>query len=396
MGCLRLPLVRNTLFTSLGQLYPPSVVTTPDLTNDIFYKTTFHRRESRLSRRSTRTMLKRSSQSIHRSRSHLVFRTMEEVELSSQLSQTAQPSSIPSPIPSEENDSYHHHHYYHHHHHYHPENDGIELVGIESEVIRRPMSANNLTDLDDDSIRKSISANQLDTMGMDGLIIDGHSPLHPCKHASDDENELNGQGWETMRMPIISRNSNDIEKDIEKDIENENYDYEEEEEDGMREASAESILWEMSHIPYNNQTYELNVVEEIVLPPSVQPSPSPSPTYRKSEFSPIPSKSPLPSDTQTLEEEEKALEVSVDGKPLITRFTESTVMQLLSLKDYTALSDYLCVRTLQQESIREQYETARRNLPSLFAYETVIESTSYEKVCEEFVDADWWQTRYDR
>ena len=352
-------------------------------------------------------MLKRSSQSIHRSHSHLVFRTMEEVELSSQLSQTTQASSIPYSIPSEEEGQiqrmieenechYHHHHHHHHHHYYHPEKDEIELVGIESEVIRRPMSTNNLTDLDDNPIRKSISSNQLDVMGMDGLIIDGRSPVHPDNCVSDDENGLSGQGWRTIRMPITSRendNNNDNDNDDNDNDDNDNGD----EEDRMREVSEEGILWEISPIPYNNQTYELNVVDEVVLPPSVQPSPSPSPTYRKSEFSPIPSKSPLPSDTQSLEEEEeeKALEVQVKGKTLITRFTENTTMQLLSLKDYTALSDHLCMRTLRQTSIREQYEIARRKLPSLFAYEIVIESTSYEKGCEEFVDANWWQTRYD-
>ena len=79
MACLRLPLLRETLFASFSKLYPPSVVATPDLTKDIFVAP-LHREDSRLSRSSGRHLLKRVSQSysLHRSHSHLLLNHEKE------------------------------------------------------------------------------------------------------------------------------------------------------------------------------------------------------------------------------------------------------------------------------------------------------------------------------
>ena len=390
MACLRLPLLRDTLFSSFSKLYPPSLVTTPDLTKDIFLEP-LYREDSRLSRKSGRHLLKRVSQSLHRSHSHLLLSCEKEVCLPLQLNseiklgndrelvnedsslkwdqsihsqQQQQSLVLQTSLDNQIN----------------PREEQEELIGRENNGLKRPMSLNNLVGLN----RNHFNEYPMKEMEMDneGLLLEENDG----REIMDDD------------FSDSSRYDNDH------PIYNYNYNYkDEEDEDYLPVDEMDNTISAIGHL-LSDQTYDLNVVNEIVLPPSVPPSPSPSPLYRKSEFSPIPSKSPLPNESQEIEEEERALEVHVDiqtssngntnnKNSTVSQSSQEIHNQVLNLKDYTAISDHRCTSTLKQSSNRELYHTVRTALPSVFEWETVVEKTCYQSDCKAFPDAEWWQNR---
>ena len=366
------------------------MVATPDLTKDIFVAP-LHREDSRLSRSSGRHLLKRVSQSysLHRSHSHLLLNHEKEGstlippnseiqlerdeglmgegstlkgELSMHLQQQQQLMVLQS-LPANQVSSM---------------EEGDEMTGMENHGLKRPMSLNNLADLNRGHFNEELTREM--EIGSEGLLLE------------------EGDGREKMEDEFSDGNDDDDH--------NYNYNYKEEEEeyddDSLLVDEPNDSISAICHL-FSDQTYDLNVVNEIVLPSSVPPSPSPSPLYRKSEFSPIPSKSPLPSESQEIEEEEKALEVRVDIQSNSSGNDSGNVdsialerlnSQVLNLKDYTAVSDHQCMTTLKQPSNRERYHTIRTALPSLFEWEMVVERTCYQSEYESFPKTEWWQNRY--
>lgn len=123
-----------------------------------------------------------------------------------------------------------------------------------------------------------------------------------------------------------------------------------------------------------NSTYDLDVSQEIVIPSSATPTPSPAPQIQKSEFSPIPSKSPPPPEDEDLSVDAMKLEVLASS---------------MRVKDYTVVSDGMCIRRLREEKVREEYTEAVKALPTLFQWSEVMG----EEVVEGLSDSEWWNER---
>lgn len=120
---------------------------------------------------------------------------------------------------------------------------------------------------------------------------------------------------------------------------------------------------------FRQETCFLDVTREQVISAET-PLTSPTP-FARSQFSPIPSKSPPPEDSQS-----PAVNDSQEG--------------LLQVKDYTIVSDDLCLRHLRNTETQKQYSEMVMMMPTLFHWERVIGATSVEG----FQDSLFWRERW--
>ena len=116
------------------------------------------------------------------------------------------------------------------------------------------------------------------------------------------------------------------------------------------------------------ETCFLDVTQEKVIS-SETPFSSPTPFVR-SQFSPIPSKSPPPEDSSS-----PAGSDSQEG--------------LLEVKDYTVVSDDLCLRHLRNTETQKQYSEMVMAMPTLFHWREVIGEESVKG----FQDTLFWRER---
>lgn len=122
-------------------------------------------------------------------------------------------------------------------------------------------------------------------------------------------------------------------------------------------------------------TYDLDVSQEIVIPSSATPTPSPAPQPWKSEFSPVPSKlSPPPEDQDDVGSDVMKLEVMTSS---------------MRVKDYTRISDRMCIRRIREEGVKEEYSSAVSTLPTLFQWSNVMG----EETVDGLSDCEWWRER---